>query len=170
MNAITISYRFSREELCALLQGLRINGLPGAPLTPVDSQVAAKALERLGAEGLVMVADDTLYVDRLIACLLNAAAEARAGVAVTDGSRTAVLWRAEQMLLLGDFPEQGDCALTPLQNEEEALSALADALCRMARPLWAMNLFDQQRRMSVPDDTAQDEASIASDALALLGP
>ena len=44
------------------------------------------------------------------------------------------------MYLLGDFPEHGDCSLTPLQNAESALSALTDAILRTARPLWAISV------------------------------
>ena len=168
MNALTVGYRFSRTELSTLLQALRIGALPGAPLTPVDADAAGEALQRLSDEGMVMLVDGTLYIDRLIDYLLRAAAGSRSAAALTDGKRTLVLWKAERMYLLGDFPEQGDCSLTPLQNAESAQTALADAILRTARPLWAISVSAPERRINVPEDSKLRDREIACSLMELL--
>lgn len=168
MNAISIGYRFSRDELCALLQAMQINGLPGAPLSPVDADTAARVLDRFAGEGIAVVADGTLYIDKLVGYLLRAAANATKAVALTDGSRTAVLWNADRLLILGDFPDHGECALTPLQNEETAKAALVDVICRMLRPLWAINVYASDRRETLSPDSSLSEEQIAVNAMALM--
>lgn len=149
MNVVTVGYRYTRDELSTLLQALRISGLPGAPLNPVEPGVSGPILRRLCDEGLAIMADGTLYVDRVMDFLLRSARDAKSAVAVTDGSRTAVLWAPERLYILGDFPEQGECALTPLKDLEEAQGALADAIGRMTRPLWGVNVFEPNRRAAI---------------------
>ena len=168
MNAISIGYRFSRDELSTLLQALRIDGLPGAPLRPVDGSAAHDVLDRLCGEGMVMLADDTLYIDKLIGYLLRAAAGAGSAVALTDASRTNVLWKTDRLLILGDFPAEGECTLTPLQDDDSAQVALTDAICRMNRPLWAMSIFAPDRRFSVPEGNPLSEGQIALEVMALM--
>lgn len=156
MNAISVSYRFSRQELSALLQALRLNGLPGAPLEPLSPDQAREALADVAGKELGLVAGDTLYVDRVTDLILRSAAQPLDAVAFTDDSRTGVLWRAERLWLLGDFPAQGDCSLTPLEHEEAVRDALGDALCRFVRPLWAANVFDSARRMTLEEQAPGD--------------
>ena len=163
MNVMTVGYRFTRDELSTLLQALRIPGLPGAPLNPLQADVAGDILKRLCDEGLAMMADGTLYVDRLMGFLLQSAGRAKSAVAVTDGARTCVLWAPERLYILGDFPEAGECALTPLPDKDEAQSALSDALGRMTRPLWGVNAFDPDRRATIPaDDPISDQDAAAA--------
>ena len=168
MNAISVGYRFSREELSTMLQALRIDGLPGAPLGPVDKDTADRVLAGLSRDGMTMLADGTLYIDRLIGCLLRSAAEAVGAVALTDGSRTDVLWRAPKLLILGDFPGQGECSLTPLADEASATAALADAVCRLQRPLWGMNVFIPERRFTAEADDPASGEEIAAGVMALM--
>ena len=170
MNAVFVSYRFSRVELSTLLQAMRIGSLPGAPLNPVDEATASETLKHICDEGRAMIADETLYVDKLIGYLLRSAAQSKSAVALTDGSRTAVLWAAEKLYILGDFPEQGECALTPLQDMEAVHAALADALCRMSRPIWALSVFTPDRRDSIPADSPLTGPEAALRMAALLDP
>ena len=168
MNAISVGYRFSREELSTLLQALRIGALPGAPLNPVDQDTAERILQRLTDEGMAVFADGTLYVDKLIGYLLRATAGAASAAALTDGSRTAVLWVTDQMFVLGDFPASGECSLTPLQDAEAALSALTDMVCRLPRPLWGVSVFDTDRSVDVPENSLQSGRDIALSIMQLL--
>lgn len=168
MNDLTVSYRFSRTELSTLLQALRIGALPGTPLKPVDTDTADDILKRFADEGMVMVIDGTLYIDKLIDYLLRAAASSKSAAVVTDARRTVVLWKTDRILLLGDFPEQGDCTLTPLQNETDAHAALADAIFHTSRPLWAINAFAPERQVSFPSDSKLGEREIARAVMDLL--
>lgn len=168
MNVISVSYRLTRQELSTLLQGLRLGALPGAPLSPVDDVTARRALDQIAQKELAIVAGDAIYVDKLIHGLLQSAVRAKSGISITDNKRTAVLWHSERLFLLGDFPESGDCALTPLPDAAAAREALADEIFRMARPLWAVNVFDPDRRFSVAADDPIVHKDIAQRALALL--
>lgn len=168
MNAISVGYRFSRDELSTLLQAMRIDGLPGAPLVPVDKETARRVLDRLASEGLAMVAGDTLYIDKLIGFLLNACAQSRSAVAITDKARTDVLWQSDKLMILGDFAPDGECALTPLQDVYAAQATLYDALLRMNRPLWVMNVFTPDQRFSISPDSSHSEKRIVADAMELL--
>ena len=169
MNAISVSYRFTRQELSALLQALRLNGLPGAPLNPLPPEEAGEALRRISEKGLGLVAEGTLYVDRVIDLMLRSAAQPIAAVAFTDDERVGALWRAERLWLLGDFPQEGECALTPLENEAAVRDALGDALCRFRRPVWAVNAFDQRRRTTLEDQDGSPDPVPALMALILPG-
>lgn len=168
MNALTISYRFSTTELCTLLEATRIGPLPGAPLQPVDAATARETLDRLSGEGMLMVAGETLYIDKRINFLLRAAAGSGAAAAVTDDTRTLVLWRAERLFILGAFSGKDGCALTPLQDAAEAQTALADALHRTLRPLRAANVFNPERRIDIPADSRATEQEIAHCVMELL--
>lgn len=161
MNAISVSYRFTRQELSTLLQALRLGALPGAPLSPVDEDTASHVLKRFSDEGMAMVIDGTLYVDRLTDYLLRAAADAKSAVVITDSSRSLVLWAARKLYILGDFPEQGECALTPLQDMESVQAALEDGIRRLNRPMWGMNVFSRERNFSVSAEDALPEPQLA---------
>ena len=168
MNALSVGYRFTREELSTLLQALRIDGLPGAPLHPVDPAAAEATLRRIADSGLAMMVDGTLYVDKLIGYLLRAPARCKSAVAVTDGSHTAVLWGVDQLFILGWFPSQGECSLTPLQNREAARAELEDALCRLSHPVRGVNVFDPERRTSIPAEDLREPQQAAMALMALM--
>ena len=167
-NVISVSYRMTREELSTLPQGLRLGALPGAPVGPVDEETAARALEQIAAKELAIVTDGAIYVNKLIHFLLQGATQATAGICITDGKRTVALWSARGIYILGDFPEEGECALTPLQSKSFALEALTDTVCRMARPLWAMHIFAPDRRLSIAAEDPPAPQVIAQRAMDLL--
>lgn len=168
MNAITVSYRYTRQELSTLLQALRIGALPGAPLKPVDEDTARKVLESISDEGTAMVIDGTLYVDKLTDYLLRAAAGAKSAAVLTDGSRTFVLWVAPRLYILGDFPEQGECALTPLQAPKDVRAALEDGMLHLRRPLWGVNAFFPERSLAVSAEDARDIPQMVEAVMALI--
>ena len=168
MNAISIGYRFSRPELSTLLQALRVGPLPGAPLEPVDDDTAQRVLQQLSDKELALIAGDTIYVDKLTDFLLRGAAQPTAAVAATDNRYTVVLWDVGPLYILGDFPEHGECTLTPLENREGALAALTDALCRMARPLWFANVFNPDDQAQILEGSPISEHEVAASALELM--
>ncbi|MGX8705037.1 MAG: hypothetical protein ACSW8J_00515 [bacterium] len=151
-----------------MLQSLHLRALPGAPVNPADDAAATLALEQLARKEWVIVANGTIYVDRLINYLLQNAASARVGITITDNRRTAALWKSEKLFILGDFPMEGECALTPLQDAEAAQEALTDAVCRMVRPLWAVNVFIPHRRFSVAANEFIAPRDIARRAMTLM--
>ena len=170
MNAIAVGYRFAREELSTLLQALRLGPLPGAPLDPVDEDAAQLVLKQLAEKELALVADGTIYVDRLTNSLLSGASHAKSAVTVTDGQNTAVLWDAGQFYILGEFPAHGDCTVTPLQNLQMAQESFSDALCRLSRPLWCVNALDHSEPIELAAQDAVSGQAAASIALKLLKP
>ena len=168
MNDITVSYRFTPTELSALLQASGLGALPGAPLYPVEGEAAQAALKQIVEKEMALVVDGTVCLDRLIDCLLRSAAGCDNALVITDSRRTVVLWQAEKLFVLGDFPEAGECSLTPLQDLAMATDALSDALVHMPRPLWAMNAFHVDRHLSVPADDGHSPLEIARAAVVLL--
>lgn len=168
MNALSVGYRFTREELSTLLQALRIDGFPGAPLHPVDPAAAEEVLRRIIDSGMAMQVGDTLYVDKLIGYLLRAPARCKTAAAVTDGIQTAVAWGVDQIFIFGWFPGQGECSLTPLQDREAVQTELEDALCRMTRPVWGVNVLQPDRRTSIPGDDPRDIQAAADSLMTLL--
>lgn len=168
MNSLTVSYRFSRTELSALVQAMHVGMLPGAPLKPVEPELADGILKRLADDGMLMLVDGTLYMDKLIDYLLRAAIGASSTVALTDESRTVLLWKGDQILLLGDFTDPERCSLTPLQNEKDAQSALADAVLQIPAPLRGSNLSAPERCVSIPSDSKLSASEIARAVLDLL--
>ncbi len=137
MNAETVSYRYTRAELSALLLLLHLNALPGAPLPPITEADYRKAMDSLADSGLVTPAADRAIIDSLTTLIVSSAARCRYYARFDAPDRTIVIWRCPIMGVLGTFPAQGGCTLTPLGSFEEALSVLGDALARCAFPVSA---------------------------------
>ena len=135
MNAETVSYRYTTDELNALLLILDLPGLPGLPMPAISQAAYRAAIDSLSDSGLVTPAGDQAIIDRLTVLLLSSIAKCSFFVRFDAAGRTVLLWRGPTIYIVGMFPEQGECSLTPLPSPDEAEDALNAALIRCAFPL-----------------------------------
>lgn len=160
MKALFVGIRLKREELCALIQALRLSPPAGAPLEPLEPEDIRQALHRLADQGRVMIAGEAMVLEKPMLKLLEMVTGAEDGLAIRGAGEALVLWRWADIYVLGDFPESGACTLTPLQNLQEAREALEDRLTNFNGPLRAENPFDPARQLTVDDPAADSLMSL----------
>ena len=134
MSGDTVSYRYGRDELCALAQVLK-KPLQGIDLPALNESAFHDALSTLEAAGLVTPAADRVGVDRLTALLVNEMAKCDRCAAFRSGGRATILWQGPHLILLGTYGTRGPVSLTPLQTPDDAAEALSEALLRHPMPL-----------------------------------
>ncbi|MBO4299024.1 MAG: hypothetical protein J5998_09505 [Clostridia bacterium] len=135
MNADLVSYRYTRDELSTLLLILDLPPFPGVQLPPIDEAAYRAAVDSLADSGLVTPAGDRAIVDQLTALLLLSIAKSRFHFRFDAPDRAIALWRCPLLCVMGVFPLQGECSLTPVPSLAGCDAALSGALTRCGFPI-----------------------------------
>ena len=108
-----IAFRFTHNELAALLKLMDLPALPDIEVLPSDPE--RRTAESLVESGIVMFCGERTLVDRTVGLVLKNAALSRERLTARGCSGRAVLLRGEQMCVLA---EDGDGVVTmePLRD------------------------------------------------------
>lgn len=165
MSSEFVGYRYSRDELAALMLVLSVPSLPGAEPHAIDKPAYDRAMDSLAREGIVTMAGDRAYLDRISALLLKSIAGCDRWLRIRSGNRETLLYRCSALCVLADLPARGVCTLMPIERIDLAHSPLTDALSRHVPPL---SIALPGSETECPDRAAAESAlSNAFDALSI---
>jgi len=135
MSTESVGYRYTRDELAALMLILSVPALPGAAPYTIDKPAYDRAMEELAREGIITPAGEQVFIDRITTLLLKSVDGCGKWLRVRSAGRETLLYRCEALCVLADLPARGACTLTPVREASEALHPLTDALLRHDGPL-----------------------------------
>lgn len=112
-----IAFRFTCNELAALLKLMGLPALPGIDVEPSDPQTATA--ESLVESGIVMICGERTLVDQTVGVVLKNAAMSRVRLTAKGGNGRAALLCGGQMCVLAEEAD-GVITIEPLQNIQAA--------------------------------------------------
>lgn len=127
-NIERIAYRFTEQEIAALLKLMNAAALPGTGVTAAEPSEAT--VSSLVESGIVLPCGERTFVDRTISLvLMNAARNARF-LRAEAGEKRVVLYVGTEMCVLLEENGQGILTIEPLQNfraaREPFMTAVGD--------------------------------------------
>lgn len=120
-----IVYRFTREEVSALLNVMGLAELPGLGIRAATPREEASM--SLVEAGIVMLCGERTFVDRTVSAIFGEAARSLQSLSVHAENRAAALYRGEMMYV--DVAVEGErVSIEPLPELQSAKSGLIQAL------------------------------------------
>lgn len=142
-----VVFRFSVNELGALLKLMGLPALPDTSAAPADPKRGT--VESLVESGAVMACGGRTFVDGTIRMVLQNAARSLGRLTAAGKAGTAVLYRGERMYVLAE--ERGELvSLEPLQDLQAAREPFLTAADRLGADM---------RALLARADDAQDEGA-----------
>ncbi len=130
-----IVFRFSVNELGALLKLMGLPALPDTSAAPADPK--SGTVESLVESGAVMACGGRTFVDGTICLVLQNAARSLGRLTAAGKACTAVLYRGERMYVLAE--ERGELvSLEPLQDLQAARGPFLTAADRLGADVRAL--------------------------------
>ena len=133
MNAENVGYRYSDDEMAALMLILSLKTPPGASQHVLDQAAYDRAFDALTTAQIITPAGDEAYIDPLTTMLLSEISDSPRCLRIISESRSTTLYSSLR-LIIADEHFSGTHTLVPLPDIAEASAYLSETLSRHSLP------------------------------------
>lgn len=133
MNAETVGYRYTDDELTSLMLILSLDAPLGSSRRIIAEPAYDRAIEQLARSQIVTPAGDDMFIEPLTAMLLTELCSAQIALGIASQGRVTTIFRSPR-LLIADELFSGIHTVTPLRDIPEASAHLHDSVLRHALP------------------------------------
>lgn len=165
MRIESVAYRYSRDEVLALIALAGADSILGLSLGVFDGKDVTQGLESLEDAGIAMHVGDHWYLERTMRYLFKTASSVKRLLKVSAGIQELLLYQLDDLALMVKRGPSDWYEFMPVREIADALKGWRDTMRTMTDKTVTLVLADNDKNLSLCHLSREEAISINADTL-----